>query len=69
MNGNGFVKVVYDTDKDRIVGVHIVGNYASEMIYGAAMMMESELPLVQLKKFVFPHPTVCEVIREALFML
>ena len=69
MNGDGFVKLVYDTDKNRLVGVHIVGNYASEMIYGAAMMLETELPAEQLKKFVFPHPTVCEVIREGLFML
>ena len=69
MNGDGFVKLVYDTDKNRLGGVHIVGNYASEMIYGAAMMLETELPAEQLKKFVFPHPTVCEVIREALFKL
>jgi dihydrolipoamide dehydrogenase len=47
----------------------MVGSYASEMIYGAALMMETELPLEQLKKLVFPHPTVCEVIREGLFML
>ena len=69
MNGDGFVKLVYDTDKNRLVGAHIVGNYASEMIYGVSMMMETELPVEQLKKFVFPHPTVCEVIREALFKI
>ena len=68
-NGAGFCKLVYDTEKDRLVGVHMVGSYASEMIYGAALMMETELPLEQLKKLVFPHPTVCEVIREGLFML
>jgi dihydrolipoamide dehydrogenase len=68
-NGQGFCKLVYDTEKDRLVGVHMVGSYASEMIYGAALMMETELPLEQLKKLVFPHPTVCEVIREGLFML
>ena len=68
-NGQGFCKLVYDIEKDRLVGVHMVGSYASEMIYGAALMMETELPLEQLKKLVFPHPTVCEVIREGLFML
>ncbi len=69
MNGDGFVKLVLDKDKDRLVGVHLVGNYASEMIYGAAMMLDTELPPERLKKFVFPHPTVCEIIREALFKL
>ena len=39
------------------------------MIYGAAMMVQLRLPLEQLKKIVFPHPTVAEVIREGLFML
>ena len=67
--GNGFCKLVYDTAKDRLVGAHIVGSYASEMIFGAAHMCETELPLSQLKKLVFPHPTVCEVIREGLFHL
>lgn len=69
LRGDGFAKIVYDTEHSRIVGVCMVGNYASEMIYGAAMMLETELPLSQLKKIVFPHPTVCEVIREGLFML
>ena len=69
LRGDGFAKIVYDTERSRIVGVCMVGNYASEMIYGAAMMRETELPLSQLKKIVFPHPTVCEVIREGLFML
>lgn len=69
MNGDGFVKLVLDKDKNRLVGIHLVGNYASEMIYGGAMMLDTELPPERLKKFVFPHPTVCEIIREALFKL
>lgn len=69
LRGDGFAKIVYDLDKNRIVGVCLVGSYASEMIYGAALMMDTELPLSQLKKLVFPHPTVCEVIREGLFMI
>jgi len=67
--GKGFCKVVYDEDKKRVVGVHMVGSYASEMILSAAMMVDTELPADRLKKFVFPHPTVCEVIREAIFKL
>ena len=55
--------------QNRIVGVHLVGSYASEMILSAAMMVDSELPPERIKQFVFPHPTVCEVIREAIFKL
>ena len=67
--GKGFCKMVLDTEKNRVVGVHIVGSYASEMILSAAMMVDTELPPERLKKFVFPHPTVSEVIREAIFKL
>ena len=69
MCGDGFCKLVYDLDRNCLVGVQMIGSYASEIIYGAALMLETELPLSQLKKLVFPHPSVCEVIREGLFMI
>lgn len=67
--GDGFCKLVYDLDRQCLVGVQMIGNYSSEIIYGAALMLETKLPLSQLKKLVFPHPSVCEVIREGLFMI
>lgn len=69
LNGDGFCKLIYDLDRKCLAGVQLIGNYASEMIYGAAMMLETEMPVSQLKKLVFPHPTVCEIIREALFKI
>lgn len=65
--GEGIVKVIVDTKYNRVVGVHMIGSYASEMIYGAGLMIETELRIEDIKELVFPHPTVCEVIREALF--
>jgi dihydrolipoamide dehydrogenase len=50
-----------------VLGVHMIGSYASEIIYGAAMMVENEMRVEDVRKFVFPHPTVCEVIREGMF--
>lgn len=67
--GNGFCKLLYDKKNRCVVGVQLVGSYASEIIYGAAMMVQSRLPVQHLDKIVFPHPTVGEVVREALFML
>ena len=66
--GDGICKLVIDKKYDRIVGVHMIGSYCSEMIYGAALMIETEMKIDNIKELVFPHPTVCEVIREALFM-
>ena len=65
--GDGICKLIVDKKYDRLVGVHMIANYASEIIYGAAMMIETEMKLDNIKEVVFPHPTVCEVIREALF--
>ena len=67
--GDGFCKLLYDRKNRCVVGVHLVGSYASEIIYGAAMMVHSKLPVQHLDKIVFPHPTVGEVVREALFLL
>ena len=69
LSGDGFCKLIYDKKGKRLVGVHMVGSYASEIIYGAAMMVYSQLPVEHLNKIVFPHPSVCEVVREALFMI
>ncbi|PKM96335.1 MAG: dihydrolipoyl dehydrogenase [Firmicutes bacterium HGW-Firmicutes-1] len=65
--GDGLIKVIVDQKYNRIVGVHMIGSYVSEMIYGAGLMVETELRVEDIKELVFPHPTVCEVIREALF--
>lgn len=65
--GKGFIKLVVDMDKNRLVGCHMVGSYASEIIMTATMMVDTELTPSRLKKLVFPHPTVAEIIREAIF--
>lgn len=65
--GKGFIKLIVDTDRNRLVGCHMVGSYASEIIMTATMMVDTELTPVRLQKLVFPHPTVAEMIREAIF--
>ena len=65
--GDGICKLIVNKADRKIIGVHMIGSYSSEIIYGAAMMIDTELDIETLKGVVFPHPTVCEVIREALF--
>ncbi|MCK5811391.1 MAG: dihydrolipoyl dehydrogenase [Clostridiales bacterium] len=67
--GNGICKVIKDNKYNKIIGVSLIGNYASEVIYGASLMIETEMQVDDIKELVFPHPTVGEVIREALFAL
>jgi dihydrolipoamide dehydrogenase len=63
----GAIKVIADAADGRILGVHVVGAYASEMIWGAAALIEQELRVSDAREIIFPHPTVCEAIREAIW--
>ncbi|MBN2685647.1 MAG: dihydrolipoyl dehydrogenase [Pontiellaceae bacterium] len=65
--GPGSVKVVIDADTNALLGVHMFGAYSSEIIWGAAAMIESGLRVEDAQEIVFPHPTVGEVIRSTLF--
>ena len=65
--GDGIVKIIVGKEHKNILGIHMIGTYASEMIYGCAFMVDRELRVQDVQKMVFPHPTVCEVIREAMF--
>jgi dihydrolipoamide dehydrogenase len=65
--GNGLIKLLVDNDRERILGCHLLGGYASEIILAAGFMVETEMKISDIKEFIFPHPTVGEIIREAIF--
>lgn len=67
--GQGAVKVIADADSKVMLGIHAVGAYASEFIWGGAALIEQELRIEDVKQLIFPHPTVCELIREAVWEL
>ncbi len=64
---NGYCKVLVGKKYKEILGVHMIGNPSSEMIYGACMAIESELTVEEMQKIVFPHPTVSEIVKETVF--
>lgn len=65
----GLVKVVADEETDRLLGVHMLGGGCSEMIFGAATMLEAELRVSDIEEIIFPHPTVSESIQDTLWAL
>jgi dihydrolipoamide dehydrogenase len=67
--GDGICKIIADEITGNIIGLHMIGSYASEIIYGAAMMIDTKMRAEDVQKIVFPHPTVCEVIREGCFIV
>ncbi len=50
-----------------VIGVHMLGAYSSEIIWGAAEMIELQLRVTDARQIIFPHPTVSEIIREVLW--
>ncbi len=65
--GDGICKLVINKQHRTIVGVQALSNYSSEFIVACGTFIELELTLEDIKQIVFPHPTVCEIIREAVF--
>ena len=65
--GDGLCKIIIDKKKRNILGIHMIGAYAGEMIWGAAQMIEMQLRVTDARQIIFPHPTVSEIIRETLW--
>ncbi len=65
--GTGLCKVLVGEQYGEVLGVHMLGNPCSEMIYGACMAIEQEMTLEAMQEVVFPHPTVSEIFKETIF--
>ncbi|WP_291127610.1 dihydrolipoyl dehydrogenase [Dysgonomonas sp. UBA7698] len=64
--GSGLCKIIVD-NSDRIIGCHMLGNPASELILLAGIAIENGSTVEEFRKHVYPHPTVAEIIHETLF--
>jgi dihydrolipoamide dehydrogenase len=62
---NGFIKILADTGTDRILGVHIIGPFASELIAEATVAMEFGASAEDIARIVHAHPSLSEVMHEA----
>ncbi|MGE3304601.1 MAG: dihydrolipoyl dehydrogenase [Rhizobiaceae bacterium] len=65
LHTDGLVKIIADKDTDRVLGVHIVGFGAGEMIHEAAVLMEFGGASEDLARTTHAHPTMSEAVREA----
>ncbi len=65
--GNGVCKLIIDEDS-KIIGCHMLGNPASELVVIAGISIEKGFTVEEFQKIVFPHPTVGEIIHESLFL-
>lgn len=68
-NEKGICKVVVDGDSGVLLGVTILGGVNSEIIYGAAAMIEAEFRVKDIQDIIFAHPTVSEIIKDTVLEL
>ncbi len=74
-SGEGLCKIVVATSSatsnalssGQVIGIHLIGNPASEIIWGACLAIEQGLTVDAFKHIIFPHPSVSEIIREMVF--
>jgi len=64
-NTEGFVKVLADEQTDRVLGVHIIGAHAGELIHEAAVAMEFGASSEDIARCCHAHPTLSEAVKEA----
>jgi len=62
---SGEVKVIGDKKTDKLLGVHIVGVHATEVIHTAALAVNRGLTVTQLGSLIFGHPVISESLMEA----
>lgn len=64
-HGEGFVKIIGDVATGEILGIHIIGGHATDMIAEAVTVMKMEGVVEDLYEAVKPHPTLSEAVMEA----
>ncbi|MDM1695208.1 dihydrolipoyl dehydrogenase [Thiopseudomonas alkaliphila] len=62
---SGFVKIIADASTDRVLGAHVIGPSAAELVQQAAIAMEFGTSAEDLGLMVFSHPTLSEALHEA----
>jgi len=65
--GDGIMKLVVDNATKKVLGAQALSNYSSEFIVTVGTFIELGLTVDEIKEIVFPHPTVSEIVREAVF--
>jgi len=65
---NGLCKIITAGKSQKIIGVHILGDPSSELIFGGVLAIEQGMTLQDFRKSIFPHPSVSEILKETSFI-
>jgi dihydrolipoamide dehydrogenase len=62
---SGMIKIIADANTDRVLGVHIIGAHASDLVHEGALAIKTGLTVKELADMIHAHPTLAEGIMEA----
>ena len=62
---DGLVKTIFDAKSGRLLGAHLIGAEATELVQGFVIAMNLETTEEELMHTVFPHPTLSEMMHES----
>lgn len=62
----GIIKVVADADTEKVIGVHIIGPHASDLVHEGALAIRAGLTVREVGEMIHAHPTLSEGLREAM---
>ncbi|MGH3055592.1 MAG: dihydrolipoyl dehydrogenase, partial [Gaiellaceae bacterium] len=62
---DGLIKTVFDADTGELLGAHMIGEGVTELIHGYTVARTAELTDAELAETIFPHPTLSEMLHEA----
>ncbi len=64
-DAEGFIKTVFDSETGEMLGAHMIGAEVTELIHGYTIAKTGELTEQDLEETIFPHPTLSEMLHEA----
>ncbi len=67
--GDGICKLVLDKENQSLVGVHMIANHSAEAITAAAILVHQKAAVQEIKDYIFPHPSLSEILREGIHSL
>ena len=61
----GFIKILAHPETDQVLGAHLVGAHATDLVHEAALAMQVKATVNQLSGMIHAHPTYAEAMMEA----
>ena len=61
----GIIKIIADADTDRVLGMHIIGPHASDLVHEGALAIKAGMTAREVGEMIHAHPTLSEGIMEA----